>query len=112
MNSRLPLPQDRKLTVLCRLEPGCLGPQGMDNIEVFCAFAQQQVAHVDADFVHWQLLPRYDKSLAEMQYKIGNKNLSHEQASRYLQMFNKNLDDFEQRLHDRLADSINAYLGH
>jgi hypothetical protein len=47
-----------------------------------------------------------------MQYKIGNKNLSHEQASRYLQMFNKNLDDFEQRLHDRLADSINAYLGH
>ena len=110
MSIDLPLPQDKKLTVIFRLEPGCLGPDGSDHIEAFCGVAQRQIATMDADFVHWVLIPRFDKSLAEMQYKVSDKNLSHEQAVKYLSMFDKELDEFEEHLHDRVAHMIDEYL--
>ena len=52
MKTKLPLPQDKKLTVIFRLEPGCLGPDGEDHVEEFCKFAEKEVAPIDSDFVH------------------------------------------------------------
>ena len=112
MKNNLPLPQDKKLTVIVRLEPSCLGPNGNDLIEEFCNFAQVEVETIDSDFVHWELVPRYDKSLPEMQYKAINKKLSHDKASKYLEIFNKSLDKFENNIHQKLAALINQYLGH
>lgn len=112
MNMKLPLPQDKKLTVIFRIEPGCLGPEGVDHIDEFCVFAQKHIETVDADFVHWQLMPRLDKTQTEMQYKINNKGLDHDKAEKYLKLFNKELDEFEGHLHEKLSELIDQYLGH
>ena len=112
MKTKLPLPQDKKLTVVFRVEPGCLGPDGKDHIEEFCRYAEKGVESVDSDFVHWEIVPRHDKSLPEMQYKVANKNLTHDQAAKYLEIFEKNLDEFEGHLHEKLALLINGFMGH
>lgn len=111
MKNRLPLPQDKKLTVVVRVEPGCLGPEGQSHIEEFCRFAQIEVEPIDSDFVHWDIVPRHDKSLPEMQYKAMNKKLTHDKAAKYLQMFDKNLDEFEGHLHEKLSMLIDQHLG-
>lgn len=112
MKINLPLPEEKKLTVVCRVEPGCLGPSGIDHIEEFCKFAQIEFEPVDSDFVHWELLPRLDKNQEEMQYKINNKMLTHDKAKKFLEIFNKNFDEFEEHLHEKLASLIDQFLGH
>jgi len=48
--------------------------------------------------------------LAEMQYKIGDKNLTHDKAEKYLKIFEKDLDLFEEHLHEELAHLVDQYL--
>lgn len=105
------LSDDKKLNVLYRIEPGCLGPQGVDHVEKFCAFAIAALAKVDSDYVIWNVVPRYDKSLPEMQYGVANKSMNHDQAEKYLQIFGKSLDEFEGHLDDHLAELIDAFMG-
>ncbi|MCW9012966.1 MAG: hypothetical protein OQL06_04220 [Gammaproteobacteria bacterium] len=112
MNNKLPLAQDKKLTVLFKVEPGCLGPEGKDHVAEFCSFAEKEMESVDSNFVHWEILPRHDKSQPEMQYKVANKTLTHSQAEKYLSLFEKELDEFEGHLHDKLAILIDEFLGH
>ena len=50
-----------QLTVIYRVEPGCLGPEGATHIEGFCQFAQPLVAAHTPAFMQWQLQPRFDK---------------------------------------------------
>ena len=111
MKDKLPLPKDKKLNVLFRVEPGCLGPKGADLAEEFCRYAQRGVETLDSDFVHWDILPRFDKSLAEMEYRVNTKRLTHDQAARYLTIFNKDLDEFECHLEDKLGILIESFLG-
>lgn len=106
----MPLPPEKKLTVLYRVEPGCLGPQGKEYIEGFCEFALSAIEHMDGEFIHWILVPRYDKSLPEMQYQINGKKLSHDKAEKYLQLFDKHLEEFEGHLYEKLADLIDEYM--
>lgn len=110
MEPSIALPSDKKLEVFYRVEPGCLGPQGKNQIEAFCQFAQTAVTNLDADYVHWNIIPRYDKSLPEMEYKVLSKRLSHQQAQRYLDVFRQELDQFEEHLHERLTDLIEDFL--
>ncbi len=112
MKNKLPLPQDKKLTVIFRIESGCLGPQGGDHVTKFCDYAQKDVESIDSDFVHWEITPRLDKTLAEIEYKIGGKKLPHDKAAKYLGAFNKSLDEFEGHLNDRLTTLIDQYMGH
>jgi len=107
---KLPLPNNKKLMVLFRVEPGCLGPDGADHIEKFCHYAEEQVASIDADFVHWEIVPRFDKRLAEIEYKVSHKKLNHDKAAKYLQLFKKSLDEFEEHLNDKLALLIEEFL--
>lgn len=111
MDYELPLPLYKKLTVTFRVEPGCLGPDGADHIEGFCKHAKKSVASLDSDFVRWVITPRYDKSLPETEYKTNNKRLSRDKAQLYLQVFDKNLDEFEEHLDDHLGELIDQYLG-
>ncbi len=104
------LPQEKKLTVLCRIEPGCLGPDGIDHIESFCRFANQELKTVDSNFIKWLPLPRYDKSLPEMQYSVNYRQLNREKAAKYLSLFNCELNDFEEHFHDKVALLINEFL--
>ena len=111
MSLDLPLPMYKKLTVTFRVEPGCLGPDGADHIENFCKFAKKEVASLDSDFVRWIITPRYDKSLPETEYTTNNKRLDHDKAEKYLQVFSKELDDFEEHLQDKLSVLIDEYHG-
>ena len=63
MKDNLPLPEEKKLTVLFRLEPGCLGPKGVEHIDNFCQLAQKEFKSFHSDFVQWTIVPRIDKSL-------------------------------------------------
>jgi len=110
MGIKLPLKEEQKLTVICRVEAGCLGPDGEDHVDNFCKFGQPLVTPIDADFVIWKLLPRHDKTLPEMEYAINNKGLDHIKAEKYLSVFDKSLDTFEEHLHDKLAEIIDLYL--
>lgn len=58
----LPLAQDKKLTVVIRVEPGCLGPDGNSHVKEFCNVAQVEIEPIDSDFVNWEVVPRFDKS--------------------------------------------------
>ncbi|MCF2948300.1 hypothetical protein L0668_09300 [Paraglaciecola aquimarina] len=111
MGLSLPLPLYKKLTVTFRVEPGCLGPDGADHIDGFCKYAKKAVAKLDSDFVRWVITPRYDKSLPETEYKTNNKKLDHDKAEKYLRVFDKELDDFEEHLQDKLSVLIDEYLG-
>lgn len=110
MNINLPLSQDQKLTVEFRIESGCLGPQGHEHVEGFCRFAQGELAYVDADFINLVLMPRADKSLPELQYKLNNKYMTPDKAARYLALFEKNLDEFEDHLEDKITYLVEQYL--
>lgn len=105
----LPLSEDKKLKVLFRLEPGCLGANGVEYIDAFCHFAEQEVQSVDADFILWSIIPRHDKQLPEVEYSINQKKLSHQQAEKYLALFDKVLDEFEEHLNDKLTQLIEHY---
>lgn len=111
MQVTLPLPLYKKLSVTFRVEPGCLGPDGVEHIEGFCQFAKQQVAKLHSDFVRWRIIPRYDKSLPETEYKTNNKRLDHRKATQYLRVFEQELETFEEHFQDKLAELIDQYLG-
>ncbi|XOV77346.1 MAG: hypothetical protein ACFHVJ_10320 [Aestuariibacter sp.] len=109
MNVATSLPQDKKLHVLFRVEPGCMGPAGLDHIQEFIKFAQDEVERFHPEFVHWEIVARMNKKLPEMQYKVGNKNLTHDKAARYLDHFDQCLDDFEEELHDLIAELVDKF---
>ena len=111
MTNKKPLRQDHKLTVTVRVEPGCLGPDGDAHIEAFCRFAQGALEGIDALFVHWLFVPRHDKSLPETQYEVSGKKLSVAMATRYLELFGRRFDDFEEHIHERLGELVEQYMG-
>jgi hypothetical protein len=112
MPIKLPLTEEQKLTVISRIEPGCLGPEGISHVDDFCGFAQKELASLDSDFVHWELTPRHDKSLSETQYKLSHRRINHRQAKQYLKLFNESLNEFETHLYEELAELIDQFLSH
>lgn len=109
MNTPLSLPDEKKLTVTFRVEPGCLGPTGDTHVRKFCKYAEKEVSDLDAGFVNWQISPRFSKKVSEMRYTVNGKQLSHDKADQYLEVFGKSLDEFEDHLQERLALLVDTY---
>jgi len=107
----LSLPLYKKLNVLFRVEPGCLGPDGINHVEGFCKYAKTAVSRLDSGYIRWIITPRYDKSLPEMEYKIYNKQISEQRAQQYLAALGESLEDFEENLQEKLAELIDEFLG-
>jgi len=107
---QIKLPPDQKMTVKCRVEGGCLGPTGDDLVSGFCDFVQSELSSWEVDLLSWKVTPRSDNSLPELQYKLAGRNLSHEQAKRYLKSFNKNIDELEAEIHETLIVLIDEYM--
>ncbi|WP_306520843.1 hypothetical protein [Rheinheimera sp.] len=99
------------LEVIYRVEPGCLGPQGKDYIEDFCNFSQPLVTAHTAGFMRWILVPRFDKSLPEMQCTLAGRTLTPDQAKRYFALFQVDADDLEAELNEQLTLLIDQYFG-
>jgi len=110
MKTDLPLSEDMKLSVTFRVEPGCLGPQGSSHIAQFCDEAQQEFQSLDADLIIWDVVPRSDKSLPEIQFALAGKRISSSQAEQYLALFDKVLDEAESEFDDRLEALIVKFL--
>ena len=105
------LAEDKKLTVIFRVEPGCLGPEGLSHVDKFCIQALLQLQRIHPEFLKWQVVPRHDKSLAEMDFAINGKVLSRDQAKRYLEYLKQDIDAFEMNVFDRIPELIDQYFG-
>lgn len=101
----------QKLQVIFRVEPGSLGPEGKDHIESYCQEAQSLFTDIDADIARWAIIPRYDKSLPELEYQLQSQRLSAEQAERYLSALGKHINELEEHLEEHIAESIESFLG-
>jgi hypothetical protein len=112
MSSTLPLSEADKLSLLYRVEPGCLGPTGDSLVDEFCVFAREKLQSLNSDYLACQFIARRDKTSPEMQYNIGDKKLNHAQAEKYLALFDANLNEFEDDLNDALTSLINEFMGH
>ena len=104
------LPSEKKITVECRVEGGCLGPQGDDYVVGFCDFAKNELSTWEVNLINWEVVPRRDKSFAELQYKMLGRNLSRDQAKKYFELFGKNIDEFESELDETLMVLIDEYM--
>jgi len=109
MNMNKPLPTDLKLCVLYRVEPGCLGPEGLLLINEFCLFAQNNIKMNDTNFIIWEIHSRNDKALPEMEYMLNSKKLSHDKVEKYLDMFSIEINDLEEHFHEEISNLIEEF---
>ncbi|WP_028022889.1 hypothetical protein [Enterovibrio calviensis] len=112
MGNTSAVPDNMKLSVICRLEPGCLGPQGADKIDDFCEYIAQEMQALNTDHIALNVVPRNDKSLPEMQFNVLGKKMTQGQAAKYLSSLDQSLDDFEAALEGKLETLIDQYMGH
>ncbi|MDH5184675.1 MAG: hypothetical protein OEX12_12395 [Gammaproteobacteria bacterium] len=110
MNVTIPLTHDQKLTVVYRVEPGCLGPDGLQQIQAFCEFAQKQIETAKSNYLLWVIVPRLDKTIDEAEYRLHDKRLPMDKVSMYLKMFDTNIDELEGRLLEQIALLIEDFL--
>ena len=101
---------ENRLTIVFRLEPGCLGPDGKQYIEEFCVLVQHAFAKKTIGIVNWEIIPRYDKLLPETEYRLGERGFSRDKALRYLGACGKDLDTLESQLNLALPRMIEQYL--
>lgn len=111
MTSIKNLPTQKKMTVIFRMEPGSLGPDGKQYVDEFCAFAQTQLQTCAEYYLNWIIVPRLDKTLSEMKYQLGDKVLNQQQAEKYLSLFGENYAHFEDQLENNLEAIINQFFG-
>jgi hypothetical protein len=104
--------QDKKLTLIIRVESGCLGPSGAEIVDDFCNLAQKEFGSFYSDFIQWQIVPRQDLALPEMSYYIDKKRLDSAKAITYLALFDQNLTEIETRSEEKLVKLIDTYLGY
>ncbi|STQ75417.1 hypothetical protein [Grimontia hollisae] len=112
MGSAATMPENMKIQVVCRLEPGCLGPEGASKIDEFCQYILDDMSTLSTGFITLAVVPRNDKSLPEMQFNVLGKKMKREQAGKYLQGFGKSLDDFESELEEKLEVLIEKFMGY
>ena len=110
MNSELNIPKEKKLTILYRIEPGCLGPDGKLEIDEFCLFASTKITDMKLMFVNCTIEPRNDKTLPELQFYLLGKHISYDQAKLYMHKFERDIDVFFEDLDDRLANYIDEFI--
>ena len=110
MKTKKPVPPEKKLTVIARVEPGSLGPDGVDKAEAFCRFANQHMAEFQREFTKWQIIPRYDKTKPEMEFYIQHKKLNPAQVVKYLSLFDLEQDQFEEKFYADLTTLIERFL--
>ena len=105
------IPAEKKLFLTYRVEPGCLGPDGVNYIKDFCRHADNGFINHHSNYVVYQFIPRFDKSLAEMEFSVNHKRLSEEKANQYMSFFSQTLESFEEDLQDQLTLLIDTFFG-
>ncbi len=109
MKDAIAVPKEKQLSVLYRVEPGCLGPDGINYVKDFCQYAHNGFINHYKAYVSYQFIPRFDKSLAEMEYSINQRPLSSEKADQYMGLFAQTLSNFEDDLEEQLTVLIDKF---
>ena len=99
--------KDIRIQLLYRVEPGCLGPDGIEHIEEFCAFAEKKIP--PPNYAVFSFIPRYNKLLDEKEYTLLNRRLSQSQVESYFTKIDKQLDDFESQIDELIAFAVEAF---
>lgn len=103
------LAEHQLLNITYRIEPGTLGSNGIDFIEGFCGFLMSQAKDFYPHIIRLTIVPRYDKSLPEKDFFVMNKHISYEQAEKYLQTMNLDIEDVEDQLDDRASLMVDDF---
>ncbi|RBW47260.1 hypothetical protein DS885_04175 [Psychromonas sp. B3M02] len=111
MCSATSFPDEKKMSVIFRMEPGSLGPDGGQYIKEFCDFAQTQLQACAAYYINFFIEPRFDKTLAEMSFILANKSLNQQQVEKYLDLFGEEYSHFEDQLESNLEAIIDQFFG-
>ncbi len=106
------MPTDTKLTVVVRVEPGSLGPDGQDLVEGYCEVANQSFSKIHPELIEWQVVPRFDKTLPEMEFSLNSKKLNAEQTNKMLSLIGYDEEKLEVDTMSHIANLIDKYLGH
>ena len=101
---------EQQLLVECRVEGGCLGPEGASHVDDFCYFAESEFRNFHPDKLRWKFLQRQNSQQAEVEYKLIGKKLSPQQASKYLNILGIDMSEFESEIDDRLIVLIERYM--
>ena len=65
------LADDKKIRLMYRVEPGCLGPQGAEHIEDFCRYANK---HIKSPYYgQFLFLPRFPNALLFLYFFLGKR---------------------------------------
>lgn len=112
MSRNIQLNEEKKLTVVFRVEPGSLGPEGSDSVVAFCQYCHSQLFAIGGDLIRCEIIPRDDKSLPELEYRVRGQQLSDLQAKKYLAALGGDLEIFEDGLLDKMEGLIEDYMGH
>jgi len=105
------LPNEKKMTVIFRMEPGSLGPDGLQYIEEFCTFAQTQLQACAAYYLNFFIEARINKTLPEMSFVLANKSLNQTQVEKYLALFDEDYSHFEDQLETNLEAIVDQFFG-
>ncbi|MFM2480536.1 hypothetical protein [Celerinatantimonas sp. YJH-8] len=98
------------LELTMRIEPGCLGPDGINKALPFCQFAEEPFHRLGGQALHWQIEPRFDKTLPEIEYRLQDKKLTQEQAERYLSLLELKLAEQEEQASALLSELVETFL--
>jgi len=104
--------QMTKLTITVRVEPGSLGPKGKDYVEDYCKLAQNAFSKKKGDFADWAIIPRYDKTLPEIEFSLLGQTLDEARVSQALQVLDTNIEEVEEHTMEMISQLIDRYLGH
>lgn len=99
--------KDMRIQLLYRVEPGCLGADGIDHIEAFCQFAANKI--LPPSYAIFSFIPRYDKLLDEKEYTLMNRKLSGDQVISYFEKIDKPFDEFESQVDESMAFVVDAF---
>lgn len=103
-------PAAAELILLYRVEPGCLGPDGLNHVEAFCRFSNAQRRPSDWPALRWHFTPRYDKSLPEIEFRWHEKPLRTAQVEQILSRLQTNLERVEAEMGEKTAELIELFL--
>ena len=103
------IPESQKLHMLFRVEPGCMGPAGIDHINEFVDYANENIKRLNKPYVVWQIEARTNKKLPEIEYRVANKLLKEPQVEKYLSLFGSSVDTFEDEVNEHIALMVDEF---
>ncbi|MDU0111802.1 hypothetical protein RT723_02010 [Psychrosphaera aquimarina] len=104
--------QELDLKLVVRVEPGSLGPDGLDHVESFCMVAEKVFSKVEFANLTFKIVPRYDKKLPELELLMNRAPLPQQRAVLVLDKLNLTFELIEEEVMERISKLIDRFLGH